>query len=214
MIRCWLSVAVRALEARLAVYPDIHARHAFLGTATVPSHQSTLARLHRTLHTLHNTTAVQTPSHPAQRPLSYATLQGQLATYHATQHSQQQQLKARQATLNNQLATLATHLATASAISQREADPDGELSAVGSMHPSELVGLFGRVSDAVDAVGERCNAVLVEEEQVRRMKLAAKGRRWNEAAVMRAVLKRPDELRQAEAELRQRLGDGDSNEGR
>ena len=173
----------------------------------MPSHQSTVTRLQQVLHTVHGDTDAESFPYPAQ-PLGYSTLQSRLAAYHATQHSQQQQLEAQQTTLDNQLAALASHLNAASDITHREAGADGALSVVGSVHPSVLVGLLARVSDAVDAVGEKCNAVLVEEEQVRRMKQAANGRRWNETAVMQAMLRRSDELRQAEVELRRRLGDG------
>ena len=212
--RCLLCVVVEALKSRLAAYPDIRARHAFLSSGTVLSHQSTLTRLDDVLQSLHEKPNADASLQPTQKPLSYTALQNRLAAYHATQHGEQQQLQAQQATLGNQLATLATHLASASDITHREAGADGALSVVGSMHPSELVGLFARVSDAVDAVGAKCNAVLVDEELVRRMAQAAKGRRWNETAVMRAMLKRPEVLKQAEAELRRRLGEGESDEWR
>ena len=141
--------------------------------------------------------------------MSYSGLQAQLAAYHSSQHSQQQRLSTQQAALDEQLATLASYLSVAGAISHREAGADGALSPVGSVHPSALVAQLARVSDAVDGVGERCNAVLGDEEQVRRMKQAGRGRRWSEAAVMRAMLTRPDELRQAETELRRRLSEQD-----
>ena len=200
-------LAVDALRGRLAAYPDIRARHAFLSASTAPSHQTTLTRLQQVLDTLHASSDAE-PSRTAQQPLSYSGLQAQLAAYHSSQRSQQR-LSTQQAALDSQLSTLASYLSAADAISHREAGADGALSPVGSVHPSALVAQLARVSDAVDGVGERCNAVLGDEEQVRRMKQAGKDRQWSEAAVMRAMLTRPDELRQAKTELRRRLGEED-----
>ena len=203
-------LVVEALRARLGAYPDIRARHAFLSSATIPSHQSTLHRLHQVLNTLHTDSDTEVSSHPSQsHPLSHSTLQSNLATYHTAHSTTQHSLQAQHATLTHSLTTLSSHLTAASHITHREAAADGTLSVVGSMHPSELVELLGVVSDAVDAVGERCNSVLAEEEKVRRMKQAARGRRWNETAVMYAMLKQPNELRRAEAELKRRLGRDD-----
>ena len=78
-------------------------------------------------------------------------------------------------------------------------------SPVTSLHPPSLVALFDRVSDRLNGVGEECNELIEEEQQLRGWKEEQKGRQWTEAAVLEAAQAQPGLLSRGEQQLRHRL---------
>ena len=76
---------------------------------------------------------------------------------------------------------------------------------MGCLHPAPLVALFERASDATNAVGEDCNALIEDEQRLRAWKNAESGRQWTEARLLTALVGEPHALSAGEAELRLRV---------